>query len=66
MANNTIDPPRAFEIDDRICIMIEKDLSTALGQLILDTDTTNPALLAIGHQLRNIDYGSVNPAPTTQ
>jgi hypothetical protein len=49
---------RAFEIDDRICIMIERDLSSALGQLILDTDTTNPALLAIGHQLRNLDRGS--------
>jgi len=60
-SNNIIDPPRAFEVDDRICIMIERDLSTALGQLILDTDTTNPALLAIGHQLRNIDYGSVIP-----
>lgn len=43
----------AFEIDDRIVVKIEPELAAALGQLILDTVTTNTALLALGHQLRS-------------
>jgi len=44
----------AFEIDDRIFIRLERKLGEALGALILDTSTENTALLALGHQLRNL------------
>jgi len=44
----------AFEIDNRICIKIEKELAAFLGTLILGTDTKNTAVLALGHQLRKL------------
>lgn len=44
----------AFEIDDRITLIIEHELAVNLGKLILDTETNNTALLALGHQLRNL------------
>ena len=47
----------AFEIDDRITLIIEYELAVGLGKLILDTETTNTALLALGHQLRNLSDG---------
>lgn len=47
----------AFEIDDRIALQIEFELARHLGTLILDSDTTNTALLALGHQLRNLTDG---------
>lgn len=43
----------AFEIDDRITIRIEFELAHQLGNLILDSDVENTAILAIGHQLKN-------------
>lgn len=42
----------AFEIDDRIIIKVEPELAVQLGKLILDSDTENTALIALGHQLR--------------
>ena len=47
----------AFEIDDRITLIIEYELAVGLGKLILDTETNNTALLALGHQLRNLSDG---------
>lgn len=44
---------QAFEIDGRIWIKIDRDLAVSLGILVLETDTKNPALLALGHQLRS-------------
>lgn len=44
----------AFEIDDRVVLTIEHELAINLGKLILDTETENTALLALGHQLRNL------------
>lgn len=44
----------AFDIDDRIYLRIERELAVQLGDLVLQTDTKNTALLAIGHQLRNL------------
>lgn len=44
----------AFDIDDRLYLRIERELAVQLGELVLQTDTKNTALLAIGHQLRNI------------
>ena len=44
----------AFDIDDRIYLRIERELAVQLGDLVLQTDTNNTALLAIGHQLRNL------------
>lgn len=44
----------AFEIDDRIILKVEFELAGQLGKLILDSDIDNTALLAIGHQLRNM------------
>lgn len=44
----------AFEIDDRIGLKIEFELAISLGHLILGTDTTNKALLALGHRLQNL------------
>lgn len=44
----------AFEIDNRIGVTVEFELAKQLGKLILDSDTTNTALLALGHQLRNL------------
>jgi len=44
----------AFEIDDRLVLKIELELAGHLGNLILGSQTDNTALLAIGHQLKNI------------
>jgi len=44
----------AFDVDDRIYLRIERELAVQLGELVLQTDTKNTALLAIGHQLRNL------------
>lgn len=44
----------AFDIDDRIYLRVERELAIQLGELVLQTDTNNTALLAIGHQLRNL------------
>ena len=44
----------AFELDDRICLKIDRELGPILGSLILSTNTNNPALLALGHQLRSL------------
>lgn len=44
----------AFEIDNRIVLKVEHELATQLGKLILESTTENTALLAIGHQLKNI------------
>lgn len=48
----------AFEIDNRVIIKIEPELAGALGRLILDTDTKNTAILALGHQLRSFNNAS--------
>lgn len=42
----------AFEVDGRITLLLDQDLANHLGDLILSTDTKNPALLAIGHKLK--------------
>ena len=47
----------AFEIDARVTLTIEFELAVNLGKLILETETSNTALLAIGHQLRNLSDG---------
>lgn len=47
----------AFEIDDRIILNVEYELAGQLGDLILASDTENTALLALGHQLRNLING---------
>jgi hypothetical protein len=44
----------AFEIDPRISLDIEYELAVSLGKLVLDSETKNTALLALGHQLRNL------------
>jgi hypothetical protein len=44
----------AFEIDPRITLSIDYDLAVSLGMLVLDSSTKNTALLALGHQLRNL------------
>ena len=54
----------AFEIDNRIMVKIEPELASALGHLILETDTRNTALLALGHQLRSLpNVAGRSPAP---
>jgi hypothetical protein len=45
----------AFEIDSRIALRVDIDLAVALGKLILSTETKNPAILALGHQLRSFE-----------
>lgn len=63
--SNEITIAPAFEIDRRITLSIDHDLAVSLGRLVLDSATTNKALLALGHQLRNLarDYTfeAVNP-----
>jgi hypothetical protein len=49
--------PPAFEIDTRVKLTIEYELAVNLGKLILDSDIKNTALLALGHQLRNLSNG---------
>lgn len=44
----------AFDVDDRIGLHIEVGLARQLGLLILESPTPNSALLALGHQLRNL------------
>lgn len=47
----------AFQIDHRIVLYIEQELAVNLGKLVLDSETKNTALLALGHQLRNLANG---------
>lgn len=54
MDNEATKNRNAFEIDQRITLFIEFELAINLGKLILDSDTNNTALLALGHQLRNL------------
>lgn len=63
MANSKVLLP-AFQIDGRVTIKIELELANMLGRLILETDTKNTALLALGHQLRSLCdvAGPVEPA----
>lgn len=49
--------PSAFDIDVRVKLRVEYDLAMSLGILILDSETKNTALLALGHQLRNLSNG---------
>lgn len=49
-------PP--FEIDSRIDIKIHPELANAVASLILSTDTKNPAILALAHQIKNRTIGS--------
>lgn len=49
--------PPAFEIDARVMLTIEFELAVNLGKLVLESDTKNTALLALGHQLRNLSNG---------
>lgn len=50
-------PPPAFEVDARVTLNIEFELAINLGKLVLESDTKNTALLALGHQLRNLSNG---------
>lgn len=50
---------QAFEVDGRIVIKLDKELAVGLGLLILSTETKNPALLALGHQLRNFSNETI-------
>jgi hypothetical protein len=54
---STNNPPPAFEVDARVMLTVEFELAVNLGKLILDSDTKNTALLALGHQLRNLSNG---------
>jgi len=54
---------QAFEVDGRIWVKIDRDLAVSLGVLILATDTKNPALLALGHQLRSFKHEQPIPSP---
>lgn len=47
----------AFEIEPRIIMYIELELAVSLGKLVLESQTKNTALLALGHQLRNLSDG---------
>jgi len=47
----------AFVIDRRIHLYIDLELAVNLGKLLLESDTTNTALLALGHQLRKLANG---------
>ncbi len=51
-------PP--FEIDSRIDIKIHPELANAVASLILSTDTKNPAILALAHQIKNRTIGSMD------
>lgn len=53
-------PP--FEIDSRLHIKIHPELANAMASLILSTDTKNPALLAMAHQIKNrMTEASIQP-----
>lgn len=45
--------PSAFEMDDRITVKLNPGLAVELGDLILQSDTDNSAILALGHKLQN-------------
>lgn len=66
MAGQNSPKASAFEIDNRVAVKLEPELAASLGRLILETDTKNTALLALGHQLRSlsnarIDFGRTDP-----
>ena len=46
--------PKSFEVDQRIHVKLDPELAVILGEVILDSNTTNPALRALGHQLNAI------------
>lgn len=54
VATQSNNQPPAFEIDARVKMVIEFELAVNLGKLVLESDTKNTALLALGHQLRNL------------
>lgn len=63
-ANETTATP-AFELDHRVSLSIDHDLAINLGRLILDSNTKNTALLALGHQLRNLSKEDLQPIRQT-
>ena len=56
-ATPTSNSQPAFEVDARVTMSIEYELAINLGKLVLESDTKNTALLALGHQLRNLTNG---------
>ncbi len=44
----------AFTIDDRLTVLLDVDLAAVLAQTILDSDTENPALIALAKKLERV------------
>lgn len=44
----------AFELDTRIEVKIERELASHVGNIILDSDTSNTAAVAFGYQLKRL------------
>jgi hypothetical protein len=50
-------PPKkaAFEVDKTIRVKLHIDLAIDLGSFILEKGSPNPALMALGHQLKKLE-----------
>lgn len=47
--------PSAFAIEHLVKLNLDFDLALALGDHILSHQCTNPAIVALGHQLQNLE-----------
>jgi hypothetical protein len=45
----------AFSIRHRVDLELDLDLALALGDHILSSQCSNPAIVALGHQLQNLE-----------
>jgi len=45
----------AFSIRHRVDLELDLDLALALGDYILNNQCPNPAIVALGHQLQNLE-----------
>lgn len=54
---NRVQPKKApaFSIRHRVDLELDFDLALALGDHILSSNCPNPAIVALGHQLQNLD-----------
>ena len=52
----SFDKPRSFTIDKRVQLMLDEDLALIVGDIIMASQPTNPAVQALGIQLQYIKH----------
>ncbi len=44
----------AFQVDSSVRLTLDFDLAVALGEFIVSNGSDNPAIMALGHQLKDL------------